>query len=316
MPIFKVICQERAHCTQNSAGKYKDDDALHDVLSYCGRYGKASCVDGIGVYPPNAIYEMQRLARAYGQDRGVRLRHWILSFSKDELRQFNKDNLLTINETNIIMLDGPKFAGSDYGVTFFFDGSSSIDVLKELQEGDTVTIRGYLDGSDYKDLVRFDFYKCTVSRTPVQESTQAPSQAPAQSSLPAPVQSASPAPIQSDATDPAQSPAQAPAESERGYSSRIMVTHDMGQKGYANFISCSIYVDDIGIGSIFAGGTEFFDIYLGSGKHTIRVEPSQTWDLEEFNTEVDFSVERDHQIFSFTIKDDSKKFTLDETTAQ
>ena len=96
MPVFKVICQKHPHYAQNSAGKYTDDDALHDVLSYCGREGKASLVGGIGVYPPNAIYEMERLAQAYGQVRGVRLRHWTLSFSKEEVRKISGKSLPTM----------------------------------------------------------------------------------------------------------------------------------------------------------------------------------------------------------------------------
>lgn len=93
MPVLKIICQEHTYCTQDSLGKYQDDNALHDVLSYCGRYGKASCVDGIGVYPPNAVYEMERLARAYGQTQGVRLRHWVLSFPKEELKRISRKSL-------------------------------------------------------------------------------------------------------------------------------------------------------------------------------------------------------------------------------
>ena len=93
MPIFKVICVERLYFAQNSQGKYKDDDALNDVLTYCTRPGKAACVDGIGLYPPNAAYEMERLALAFGKDHGVRLRHWILSFSKAELKRTSRKAL-------------------------------------------------------------------------------------------------------------------------------------------------------------------------------------------------------------------------------
>ena len=93
MPVLKVICREHPYFAQNSPGKYQDADALHDVLSYCGRADKASCVGGIGVYIPNAIYEMERLAQAYGKDQGVRLRHWVLSFSKAELKRTAKKNL-------------------------------------------------------------------------------------------------------------------------------------------------------------------------------------------------------------------------------
>lgn len=93
MPVFKVIYQEHPYFTKNSAGKYKDDDAIHDIISYCGRSDKASCVGGIGVYLPNTIYEMERLSQAYGKDQGVRLRHWILSFSPAELKRVSKRNL-------------------------------------------------------------------------------------------------------------------------------------------------------------------------------------------------------------------------------
>ena len=93
MPVFKVICKVNDHFCYNGNGKYKDDDALHDVISYCGRLGKACCVDGIAVYPPNAIFEMERLAQAYGKDRGLRLRHWILSFSAQEAKGIGKAQL-------------------------------------------------------------------------------------------------------------------------------------------------------------------------------------------------------------------------------
>lgn len=93
MPVFKVICKENEYFNQNGVGKYKDDDALYDVISYCTRAGKACCVDGIAVYPPNAICEMELLARAYGKDCGLRLRHWVLSFSTQELKGIRKKQL-------------------------------------------------------------------------------------------------------------------------------------------------------------------------------------------------------------------------------
>lgn len=85
MPMLKLI---------HGPGKYSDDEALHDVISYCTRLGKACCVDGIAVYPPNVIFEMERLAQAYGKGNGLRLRHWILSFSAKDLKGFKKANFL------------------------------------------------------------------------------------------------------------------------------------------------------------------------------------------------------------------------------
>lgn len=93
MPVLKVIRHEQPYYAHHGPGKYKDDMALHDVISYCARYGKTSRVDGIGVYPPQAIYEMERLSQAYGKTHGVRLRHWILSFSKGELRKISRKAL-------------------------------------------------------------------------------------------------------------------------------------------------------------------------------------------------------------------------------
>lgn len=84
--------------------------------------------------------------------------------------------------------------------------------------------------------------------------------------------------------------------------------------GDTTFTDCFIYIDDIEIGTTFAGNTESFDVYIGSGTHTICIVPIWVWNLEELDNEIDFSVEGDHQTFSFTIKDDPWEFTLDETT--
>lgn len=86
----RIICFTGGDSYEIYAKKYKDDNSLHDVISYCGRLGKASYTDGIGVYPPNAVYEMVRMAQSYGQARGVRLRHWVLSFSKEEVRKIGR----------------------------------------------------------------------------------------------------------------------------------------------------------------------------------------------------------------------------------
>ena len=93
MPVLKIIHKEKFHFHQNWSGKYKDDAALHDVISYCTQSSKACCVDGIAVYPSNAVFEMERLAQAFGKGSGLRLRHWIVSFSIRELKGFDKSQL-------------------------------------------------------------------------------------------------------------------------------------------------------------------------------------------------------------------------------
>lgn len=88
-----MICKETPYFKENGLGKYKDDDALHDVISYCTQSSKACYVDGIAVYAPDAIFEMERLAKAYGKDSGLRLRHWVLSFSAQEIKGIRKAQL-------------------------------------------------------------------------------------------------------------------------------------------------------------------------------------------------------------------------------
>ncbi len=43
-------------------------------------------IDGFGVLPQLAAEQMQIVSHAYRQDHGIRLRHWIISFEKDEIR--------------------------------------------------------------------------------------------------------------------------------------------------------------------------------------------------------------------------------------
>ena len=68
-------------------GKYHDSDALHDVITYIVNPDKtpSGYIGGIAVNPQNAITEMGAVSRYYGQDKGVRLRHFILSFRPREL---------------------------------------------------------------------------------------------------------------------------------------------------------------------------------------------------------------------------------------
>ena len=49
-------------------------------------YKTPNCyIGGFAVHPQYAAEEMQAVSAVYGQDRGVRLRHWIISFEKNEL---------------------------------------------------------------------------------------------------------------------------------------------------------------------------------------------------------------------------------------
>lgn len=67
--------------------KYADPLAYQQLPDYIMRADKTpNCyIGGFAVHPQYAAEEMQAVSAAYGQDRGVRLRHWIISFDKNEL---------------------------------------------------------------------------------------------------------------------------------------------------------------------------------------------------------------------------------------
>ena len=78
MAVFKVISVPQ---------KYADEDAYADLIHYCIRPMKTpgNFIDGFGVLPQLAAEQMQIVSHAYRQDHGIRLRHWIISFEKDEI---------------------------------------------------------------------------------------------------------------------------------------------------------------------------------------------------------------------------------------
>lgn len=93
MPIFKVNYKVDPEYASTGVPKYHDSNALGSVLSYCMDPSKAAYVGGLGVNVQQAAYEMEQVARAFGHENGLHLRHWILSFDPKELRGY-KRNLL------------------------------------------------------------------------------------------------------------------------------------------------------------------------------------------------------------------------------
>lgn len=92
----------------NGKGKYHDDSAKFDVINYIlnpdkmvhGYYGM------FHVNPANPDLSMWDTAMQFGQERGVRIRHYIVSFRSDELNDPNVANLIA-NE--IMTAIGGKF---------------------------------------------------------------------------------------------------------------------------------------------------------------------------------------------------------------
>ena len=84
MPSFKVKHVADSHYPNGGYAKYHDGKAYETVISYCLNPEKASFVGGFGVNLTQAAYEMERVAQAFGNEDGLHLRHWILSFRQDE----------------------------------------------------------------------------------------------------------------------------------------------------------------------------------------------------------------------------------------
>ena len=74
--------------------KYADSLAYQDLLDYGLRAEKTPNhnIGGFAVHPQYAAREMRLVSRAYGQDRGIRLRHWIISFDKSEISDVRRAN--------------------------------------------------------------------------------------------------------------------------------------------------------------------------------------------------------------------------------
>ncbi len=89
MATLRVICSNAAHFEEK---KYSDENAVDDVISYVLRPDKTPhhWMNGYGVYLPQAAHEMNEIARIFGKQSGVHLRHFILSFSKSETKIFRK----------------------------------------------------------------------------------------------------------------------------------------------------------------------------------------------------------------------------------
>ncbi|MGM9618287.1 MAG: relaxase/mobilization nuclease domain-containing protein [Oscillospiraceae bacterium] len=66
--------------------KYRDDGAVWDVIDYIFNEEKTcGYIGGWAVDPAYAPYEMALTAKLFHNDKGVRLRHWTVTFEEQEL---------------------------------------------------------------------------------------------------------------------------------------------------------------------------------------------------------------------------------------
>lgn len=95
----------------NTVEKYCDDESIEDVLRYCQHSDKCfGYVGGWSVNPTNAFTEMTIFNKLANQDKGKRLRQYIISFSPK-----------VINDPDIlyqIAKDITEFFAEEYQVVF------------------------------------------------------------------------------------------------------------------------------------------------------------------------------------------------------
>lgn len=135
MPIFKVIHRSNSYIADTGMHKYHDDKALETVINYCQDSSKTGgmYVGGYGINIEHAAYEMDLLAWSYGADKGLRLRHWILSFTKDELRQFGSSIYSALN--HIAKQAASYYSMEDYVIDSMMDEGDFRNYDVDLDEG-------------------------------------------------------------------------------------------------------------------------------------------------------------------------------------
>lgn len=96
MAYLKIRHRQSAGYT---GAKYHDPNAIRDVLTYIFDPAKtpSGYIGGVAVDPRNAEHEMSALSAAWGQAKGTRLRHMILSFDKGELSRGKRSSVYFAN---------------------------------------------------------------------------------------------------------------------------------------------------------------------------------------------------------------------------
>lgn len=84
MAIMKFITENAFNSSYDQ--KYKDDNAITDIIGYvCNPEKTDGYIGSWSLDPRYAAYEMELLAKLFHNNHGIRLRHWIITFTADEL---------------------------------------------------------------------------------------------------------------------------------------------------------------------------------------------------------------------------------------
>lgn len=96
----------------NERGKYHDIGARQDLIRYIWRPDKVvhGYIGGIHVDPNNPAGSMDQVAAQFGKEKGVQLRHWILSFEPEEQ--------VSLEVANQIAMGIIAFFGTEYQAVY------------------------------------------------------------------------------------------------------------------------------------------------------------------------------------------------------
>ena len=116
MAIFKQL---------NGRSRYHDDSARQDVINYIFKPDKAvsGYIGGVYVNPLAPAESMRKVAKEFGNDSMIRLRHFIISFSPDEI-----DDPEVVN---IIAQQIATWVGQYYQIVYCGPYSGNIDTMRQ-----------------------------------------------------------------------------------------------------------------------------------------------------------------------------------------
>lgn len=86
MAVLKFITKNAEDGLYKDMAKYHDEESITDLINYIFNPQKTcGYIGGLSVDVNNAAYEMELLSALYHNNNGVRLRHWVISFSDQDL---------------------------------------------------------------------------------------------------------------------------------------------------------------------------------------------------------------------------------------
>lgn len=117
MPILKVIyAQNEQRLHETGIRKYQDDNTLDMLIRYCTNRRKTPRgLIGSHNIMNNPILEMQQIAERFRKNKGLRARHWIISFDRWEFNRLGYDPYRKLLELAYEIAD---FYRSDYQILF------------------------------------------------------------------------------------------------------------------------------------------------------------------------------------------------------